>query len=157
MRLQPAALSRLREAADLRGQALTSFVLGAALQRASEVLEQEQRISLRRLPSAAAQRDSRDYSMRDSLADSLADSTPDSTPDSPADSMPDPPADSMPDPLADSMPDPDDPDIDLWEDYRVACEPPEMRMFAFRGLKHRRATSVARGLPPNPAEPTPPW
>jgi hypothetical protein len=37
LRLSPAALAHLRRAADLRQQDLTSFVLGAALDRASEV------------------------------------------------------------------------------------------------------------------------
>lgn len=41
LRLQPAALRALRAAAELRGQDLTSFVLGAALDRASDVVARE--------------------------------------------------------------------------------------------------------------------
>ncbi len=43
LRLTPFALGRLREAADLRGQDVTAFVLGAALERAAEVVATEQR------------------------------------------------------------------------------------------------------------------
>ncbi|BDO43514.1 DUF1778 domain-containing protein [Cellulomonas sp. NTE-D12] len=41
LRLQPAALEALRAAAELRAQDLTSFVLGAALDRAADVVGRE--------------------------------------------------------------------------------------------------------------------
>lgn len=41
LRLQPTALEALRAAAELRAQDLTSFVLGAALDRAADVVGQE--------------------------------------------------------------------------------------------------------------------
>lgn len=41
LRLQPAALQTLRAAAELRAQDLTSFVLGAALDRAADVVGRE--------------------------------------------------------------------------------------------------------------------
>lgn len=46
LRLQPQALSALRTAAELRGQDLTSFVLGAALDRAAEVVARERNTRL---------------------------------------------------------------------------------------------------------------
>lgn len=46
MRAQPSTVARLREAARLREQDLTSFVLGAALDRATEIVAQERRTRL---------------------------------------------------------------------------------------------------------------
>ena len=43
MRLSPASLSRLREAADLRAQDVTSFVLWTALDRAADIVALERR------------------------------------------------------------------------------------------------------------------
>ena len=46
MRLQPVALTALRSAAELRGQDVTSFVLGAALDRAADVIGRERNTRL---------------------------------------------------------------------------------------------------------------
>jgi uncharacterized protein (DUF1778 family) len=46
MRISERQERALRAAADLRGETLTGFVLGAASERAEEVLERSQRIDL---------------------------------------------------------------------------------------------------------------
>lgn len=106
MRLSPASLSRLREAADLRAQDVTSFVLWTALDRAADIVALERRTR----PAPAA-------------------------PDLP--DLPDP------EPI---VRDPDDPDDDLWDDYRVVREPLDLQRAVFAGLKAQRADQRRRDL-----------
>lgn len=106
VRLSPASLSRLREAADLRAQDVTSFVLWTALDRAADVIALERRTR----PAPA-------------------------TPGLP--DLPDP------EPIAR---DPDDPDDDLWDDYRVVREPLDLQRAVFAGLKAQRADQRRRDL-----------
>lgn len=122
LRLQPAALTRLREAADLRQQDVTNFVLGAALERASDIIEREHRTRLHTLLVANG---------LGKVAHAMGLD-----------------ADDEPAPT----PDPGDPDIDLWADYRVVREPPALRMWVFNALKERRRVAVERGLDPEPAD-----
>ena len=103
VRLSPASLSRLREAADLRAQDVTSFVPWTALDRAADVIALERRTR----PAPA-------------------------TPD-----LPDP------EPI---VRDPDDPDDDLWDDYRVVREPLDLQRAVFAGLKAQRADQRRRDL-----------
>ena len=110
VRLSPAALTRLREAAELRQQDLTSFVLGAALEHANAVVAGEQRTHRNA-----------------------------------------PPADDDPAPVV--VRDPDDPDDDLWDDYRVTREPPELQALVFEALQLQRRQAREAGLPVAPVEP----
>jgi uncharacterized protein (DUF1778 family) len=92
--VSPAALTRLRAAAALRHQDVTSFVLGAALERARDVVADEHRTRLRITALSGSGR---------AFADD---------PDTPDDGEPDVPRD------------PDDPDDDLWDDPLVTRDPP---------------------------------
>jgi hypothetical protein len=109
VRLSQAALVRIREAAILRQQDLTSFVLGAALDRASEIVALERGT---RPPAAPGPDESEPPVVRD----------------------------------------PDDPDDELWDDYRVAREPPVMRELVFEALKEDRRIRRERGLPIEPVD-----
>jgi hypothetical protein len=93
VRLSPESLARLREAADLRAQDVTSFVLWTALDRAAEIIALERRTR-------------------------------------PAVGAPD-----IPDPI---VRDPNDPDDDLWDDYRVVREPVDLQRLVFYALRARR-------------------
>ncbi len=104
MRLTPDALAKLREAAILRQQDLTSFVLGSALDRASEIIALERDTPARGGPRAA-------------------------------------------EPEFEVTRDPDDPDDELWDDYRVTREPPVLRQLIFDALKGERQVALERGLP----------
>lgn len=101
VRLSPEALAKLREAADLRQQDVTSFVLWTALDRAADILALERRT--RREPERPRWPD--------------------------------------PEPV---VRDPDDPDDDLWDDYRVTREPLELQRLAFLGLKAMRHRELSR-------------
>lgn len=111
MRLTPAALAKLREAAILRQQDLTSFVLGSALDRASEILALERGAPARGAPRSAA-----------------------------------------PEPEPELPRDPDDPDDELWDDYRVTREHPVLRQLIFDALKGERQEARERGLPIPPVD-----
>lgn len=141
MRIGPGALARLRAAAHLRQQDVTSFVLGAALDRAWEVLDREerletaQRLGRPRPAPGAAPSDTPSGTAYDQAGGAAYDGADDAE--------------------LDQFPDPDDPDIDLWNDYRVTREPPSMRMVLFRVLKTWRQRERDRGDPPQPARLSP--
>lgn len=125
LRLPEPALARIREAAELRRQDVSSFVLAAALDRASEIVEREQRTRLHTalLANGLA-----------ALASGLG-----AAPD---------------DDDARFLPDPDDPDTDLWADNRVTRERDVfLKRLVFDGLKARRAEARERGEE-FPAEPS---
>jgi hypothetical protein len=101
VRISPDSLARLREAADLRAQDVTSFVLWTALDRAAEIIALERRTRPRV-----------------------------TTPELPE-----------PEPI---VRDPDDPDDDLWDDFRVVREPVDLQPLAYLGLKSQRERALAQ-------------